>query len=52
MKTPRRFGRGLGHSLRGPWRYRIGDYRAICRIEDERLTVFVLGVAHRREVYR
>lgn len=51
-EDPRRFGRGLGHSLRGLWRYRIGDYRAICRIEDERLTVFVLGVAHRREVYR
>lgn len=34
------------------WRYRIGAYRVICRIEDQRLVVLVLGVAHRREVYR
>lgn len=48
--------RRLGHSLRGPltglWRYRIGDYRLICRIEDGRCVVLVLEIGHRREVYR
>ncbi len=34
------------------WRYRVGDYRAIRRIEDARITVVVIEVAHRREVYR
>lgn len=36
----------------GYWRYRIGDYRAICRIEDAVITIFVIEVGHRREVYR
>jgi mRNA interferase RelE/StbE len=36
----------------GLWRYRIADYRAICKLEDERLVVLVLELGHRREVYR
>ena len=38
-------------NLAGLWRYRIGDYRLICRIEEHRLVVLVLKVGHRREVY-
>jgi len=34
------------------WRYRVGDYRLICKIEDDRLLVLVLDIGHRREVYR
>lgn len=44
-----------GMTLRGGqhlWRYRVGDYRIICSIEDQRVTVLVVDVAHRREVYR
>ena len=48
----RRFGKGLRHELQGLWRYRVGDYRAICHIEDEHLVVLVLGVGHRRQVYQ
>ena len=48
--------RKLGHALRGDqrglWRYRVGDYRLICSLEDARLVVLVLQVGHRREVYR
>ena len=53
--------RGLGAPLRNPtsgpgavplWRYRVGDWRIVVRIEDEILRVLVLRVAHRREVYR
>ena len=36
----------------GLWRVRVGDYRVVYRIEDERLVVVVIRVAHRREVYR
>lgn len=49
---PRRFGKPLQHELQGLWRYRIGQYRAICHIDDGCLTVLVLAVAHRRNVYR
>jgi len=52
MDDPRRFGKALTGDKGGLWRYRIGDYRAICKIEDERLIVLVLEIGHRREVYR
>jgi mRNA interferase RelE/StbE len=48
---PRRFGKPLRHELQGLWRYRIGDYRAICQIENDHLVVLVLAVNHRRQVY-
>jgi mRNA interferase RelE/StbE len=48
--------RQLGQALRGdkatPWRYRVGDYRLICNIEDASKTVTVLEVGHRRDIYR
>ena len=50
-KNPRRLGHGLRHKLQGLWRYRIGDYRVVCRIEDDYLVVLVLVVGHRRSVY-
>ena len=48
---PRDFGKPLLHELAGLWRYRIGDFRVLCRIEDERLTVLVVEIAHRSIVY-
>ena len=51
-EDPRRFGQALRHALKGLWRYRIGDYRVICQIENQRLLVLILGLGHRREVYR
>lgn len=50
-KNPRHFGEALAANLSGLWRYRVGDYRIICRIEDERVIVLVLAIGHRREVY-
>ena len=35
----------------GQWRYRIGDYRVICDIQDEKVIVLVLEIGHRREIY-
>jgi len=49
---PRRFGKPLVGDLKGLWRYRIGDYRVVARIEDDRLLVLVLTIGHRRDVYR
>ncbi len=51
-EDPRRFGKSLNRKLKGLWRYRIGDYRAICQIQDDRLIVLVLIVGHRRKIYR
>jgi mRNA interferase RelE/StbE len=49
--------RSIGQALRGErfgefWKYRVGDYRIIAKIEDQRLLVLVVGIGHRREVYR
>jgi mRNA interferase RelE/StbE len=49
--------RGVGEALQGSrfgefWKYRVGDYRLVCKIEDDVLIVLVLRVGHRREIYR
>jgi mRNA interferase RelE/StbE len=47
--------RSIGKALRGAgelWRYRVGDYRLICKIEDERVVGLVLRIGHRSDVYR
>lgn len=49
--NPRLHGKGLTANRSGQWRYRIGDYRFICVIEDEQLVILALTVGHRREVY-
>ena len=49
--------RSLGKNLKGPkmgeyWRYRVGDIRVICNISDGQMTVLVIEIGNRREVYR
>jgi len=51
-KNPRHFGEPLNGELAGWWRYRIGDFRVICEIQDNRLVVLALSIGHRREIYR
>ncbi|EOS74991.1 RelE/StbE family addiction module toxin [Lachnospiraceae bacterium 10-1] len=48
---PRRHGKGLTSNRSGQWRYRIGDYRLICQIDDNRLIILALSVGHRRDIY-
>lgn len=50
-EDPRRFGKALLGDKAGLWRYRVADYRIICRVEDERLIVLVVRVGHRKDVY-
>ena len=51
-EDPRQRGKGLTANLTGLWRYRVGDYRVICDIQDGELVVLVLQVAHRSQAYR
>ncbi|MDP3009183.1 MAG: type II toxin-antitoxin system RelE/ParE family toxin [Methylococcales bacterium] len=37
---------------REAWRIRVGDYRVIYEVENERLTIFIIEIGHRREIYR
>ena len=53
LEDPRSIGEALRGSVLGKlWKYRVGDYRLICSIEDKVLIVLVLRVGHRREIYR
>lgn len=49
--NPRLFGHGLSGNKVGLWRYRVGDYRIICKLEDNALVVLVIGLGHRKEIY-
>lgn len=48
---PKQHGKGLTANRSGQWRYRIGDYRLICQINDNELIILALTVGHRRDVY-
>ena len=50
-QNPRLHGKGLTANRSGQWRYRIGDYRLLCQIDDGKLVILALSVGHRREVY-
>ena len=52
MKDPRSSGKALGGNLAGMWRYRVGDYRLVCEIENDKILITVLHIAHRKDVYR
>lgn len=48
---PRRFGAPLRKELTGRWKYRVGDFRLICEIQDTKVLVLVLMVGHRSKIY-
>jgi len=50
-ENPRLFGKPLGYGKAGEWRYRIGAYRIIADIQDNIVTIEIINVGHRREVY-
>ena len=49
--NPRIHGKGLTANRSGQWRYRVGDYRIIAEIQDDKVIVLVLNIGHRREIY-
>ena len=49
--NPRQRGSALSHNKSGLWRYRVGDYRLICQIEDSYFIVLVIACGHRKEIY-
>ncbi|MGA7219653.1 MAG: type II toxin-antitoxin system RelE/ParE family toxin [Candidatus Sulfotelmatobacter sp.] len=52
LDNPSTIGERLHGPLRQYWKYRIGDYRLICSIKDDRLVVIVVRVGHRRHIYK
>lgn len=52
LDDPRSRGKALVGNLAGLWRYRVGDYRIVCNIEDGMMVILVVDIARRREVYK
>lgn len=50
-ENPRAHGKGLNANKSGQWRYRIGEYRLLCLIQDEALIILALTVGHKRDIY-
>ena len=50
--NPRQSGKALTGRYAGLWRYRVGDYRLVCHLDDVRLVAVVVKIGHRSEVYR
>lgn len=51
-EDPKAHGKSLSGYKKGLWRYRIGDYRLICEIEDNKLVILALNIGHRRDIYK
>lgn len=52
LPDPKLVGKPLAGPWKGYWRYRVGDYRILCSIDDGHLRILVAEIGHRREVYR
>lgn len=52
LEDPRSKGKILVGNLLGFWRYRVGDYRVLCKIIDEKLLIVVVEIGHRKEIYK
>lgn len=48
---PRQHGKGLTANRRGQWRYKVGEYRIIAEIQNDKIIVLVLEIGHRKNVY-
>lgn len=51
LENPRSRGKALVGNLVNLWRYRVGDYRIICNIQDEKILITILRIGHRKDVY-
>ena len=50
-ENPRQHGKGLTANRSGEWRYRVGDYRILAEIQDDKIVILILEIGHRREIY-
>ena len=50
-ENPRQHGKGLTANRSGQWRYRVGDYRILADIQDNKIVILILNAGHRSEIY-
>lgn len=52
IKDPYSIGKPLAGNKKGQWRYRVGSYRLLAKIEDDKLPILIIGIGHRRDIYQ
>ena len=52
VSNPRQTGKPLKGQKKDLWRYRMGDYRIICDLQDKQITVLILAIGHRSKIYK
>lgn len=52
IENPRTKGKALQGNLKKYWRYRVGDYRIICDIQDKEIVILVIDIGHRKDIYQ
>lgn len=52
LEEPRYRGKALSQNLRGFWRYRVGNYRILCEIDDNKLIIVAIDIEHRKKIYK
>jgi len=52
LEDPRKLGKMLTGDKFGLYRYRVGDYRLVCRIIDRDITIIMISVGHRKNIYK
>lgn len=50
-ENPRIKGKPLTGDLKGLWRYRVGDYRILAEIQDDKIVILILDIGHRSKIY-
>jgi len=50
-ENPRLYGKALRGDMNDKWRYRVGDYRILAKIEDDKVVILVLEVGNRKDIY-
>lgn len=51
-EDPRNYGKPLECNFKDYWRYRIGDYRLLVKIVDDKAIIFAIKIGHRKEIYK
>ena len=50
--NPRIHGKALSSNRKGQWRYRVGDYRILAEIEDDKVRILIISIGHRSDIYK
>jgi mRNA interferase RelE/StbE len=51
-ENPRQYGKALKGNLNDKWRYRVGNYRILAKIQDDKVFIAIIEIGHRKDIYK